>query len=298
LVSQVRLRHSLAVCYRRGRAFLAGDAAHVHGAAGGRGIDTGLEDAVNLGWKLHLVLAGRAPDEFLDSYEHERRAFALSLLHVTDRLFSLLASPSPFISGLRNLALSSIGLRMIANSTSRARLLRFLLPLGLGYAESPVVDEDRASADHEFRSGPGKGARAPDGPVLLRGGALSSLFSCVAGKTHHLLLFGGPDSDSLVPLIEAEKRLPRGYRELFRTHFVVGRDPLDAGETPSVYLDSCGLLHRRYGMRRSGLYFLRPDGYVAYRCPRLDVNGFVAYLAEVFARRLVSPLPMRAREAQ
>ena len=67
-LSHFRLHHRQAPRYRAGRAFLAGDAAHIHSPVGGQGMNTGVQDALNLGWKLALVARGSAPAELLDSY--------------------------------------------------------------------------------------------------------------------------------------------------------------------------------------------------------------------------------------
>ena len=72
--------HRVTEHFRKGRAFLLGDAAHIHSPAGGQGMNTGIGDAINLAWKLHAVVAGRAPDALLDSYELERIAFARRLV--------------------------------------------------------------------------------------------------------------------------------------------------------------------------------------------------------------------------
>src|SRR5690606_31048678 len=71
-MTNFRLHHKVAAEYRRGRVFLAGDAAHIHSPAGGQGMNTGIQDAVNLGWKLAQVVRGRAGDDLLDTYEPER----------------------------------------------------------------------------------------------------------------------------------------------------------------------------------------------------------------------------------
>jgi 2-polyprenyl-6-methoxyphenol hydroxylase-like FAD-dependent oxidoreductase len=75
------VHHRVAEHFRRGRAFLLGDAAHIHSPAGGQGMNTGIGDAINLAWKLAAVLAGRAADKLLDSYEAERIGFARRLAH-------------------------------------------------------------------------------------------------------------------------------------------------------------------------------------------------------------------------
>jgi 2-polyprenyl-6-methoxyphenol hydroxylase-like FAD-dependent oxidoreductase len=85
--SVYRVHHRVAERFRDGRVFLSGDAGHVHSPAGGQGMNTGIGDAVNLAWKLAAVVGGRADPVLLDSYEPERRPFALSLVRTTDRVF-------------------------------------------------------------------------------------------------------------------------------------------------------------------------------------------------------------------
>src|SRR5882724_10686826 len=86
--STYHVHHRVAEHFRKGRAFLLGDAAHIHSPAGGQGMNTGIGDAINLAWKLAAVLAGRAPEGVLDTYEAERIGFARRLVATTDRVFS------------------------------------------------------------------------------------------------------------------------------------------------------------------------------------------------------------------
>ena len=86
--STYHVHHRVAQHFRKGRAFLVGDAAHVHSPAGGQGMNTGIGDAINLAWKLAAVLKGRALDDLLDSYEAERIGFARRLVATTDRAFT------------------------------------------------------------------------------------------------------------------------------------------------------------------------------------------------------------------
>jgi 2-polyprenyl-6-methoxyphenol hydroxylase-like FAD-dependent oxidoreductase len=86
--STYHVHHRVTQHFRKGRAFLVGDAAHIHSPAGGQGMNTGIGDAINLAWKLAEVVAGRADDMLLDSYESERIGFARRLVSTTDRVFS------------------------------------------------------------------------------------------------------------------------------------------------------------------------------------------------------------------
>ncbi len=87
-----RVHHRVSSGFRRGRAFLAGDAGHIHSPAGGQGMNTGIGDAINLGWKLAHVINGKASAAVLDTYETERIAFARTLVASTDRAFRALVA--------------------------------------------------------------------------------------------------------------------------------------------------------------------------------------------------------------
>src|SRR5262249_29471915 len=86
--STYRVHHRVADRFREGRAFIAGDAAHIHSPVGGQGMNTGIGDAVNLAWKIADVVHARAHPSMLDSYEPERIAFARRLVATTDRVFT------------------------------------------------------------------------------------------------------------------------------------------------------------------------------------------------------------------
>ncbi len=99
--STYHVHHRVTDRYKRGRAFIVGDAAHIHSPAGGQGMNTGIGDAINLAWKLAAVMKQNAPDSLLDSYEAERRAFALKLVETTDRMFSFVSSDGNFAEFMR-----------------------------------------------------------------------------------------------------------------------------------------------------------------------------------------------------
>ena len=90
--STYRVHHRVTEHFRKSRAFVLGDAAHIHSPAGGQGMNTGIGDAINLAWKLAAVLSGYAPDRLLDSYEAERIGFARRLVGTTDRIFTFATS--------------------------------------------------------------------------------------------------------------------------------------------------------------------------------------------------------------
>jgi len=286
-LARFRLHHRGVDSYRAGRAFVAGDAAHIHSPVGGQGMNTGIQDAYNLGWKLALVIQGRAPDSFLDSYHEERHPIGQRLLRTTDRMFSIVATRNPLLITLRNFLLPRILPRVMRNRSRRARAFRFVSQLGIKYPDSPIVNEESRGADRPFRGGPAAGYRAPDGPLRLAGGGREvSLFSRLRGTSHHLLLFGSRDpvSDGWSETFYAELRnLIAEYEGLLDPHLILAREPARAGTETPVYVDELGLVRERYGLKGAGCYLIRPDGYVAFRAPGPDLRSVRAYLQRVFA---------------
>ncbi|MCX5192534.1 FAD-dependent oxidoreductase [Streptomyces sp. NBC_00249] len=131
--SDFRPRAALADRFRQGRAFLVGDAAHIHSPAGGQGLNTSVQDAYNLGWKLAAVLRGGAPAALLDSYEEERRPVAAEMLGLSTRIHR--------------------------GESRRGAATR---QLGLGYRHSSLAVETRTGLPEDALRA---GDRAPDGTL-------------------------------------------------------------------------------------------------------------------------------------
>ena len=129
--SRFRVSHKLAARFREGAVFLCGDAAHVHSPAGGQGMNTGIQDAANLAWKLALVLRKRAHVSLVDSYERERRPVARKVVSTTDRLTRLATLRSPVARRLRNAGLPLAG-----------RIRRLPKMLATNLAELDIVYRD------------------------------------------------------------------------------------------------------------------------------------------------------------
>ena len=132
------MHHRVADHYRTGRALLLGDAAHVHSPAGGQGMNTGIGDAINLAWKLAHVLRGRAPDTLIDSYETERKAFALKLVETTDRVFSFVTADGGFADFVRTRIARLFASAAYGIEPVRAFMFRVLSQTGIEYRDSPL----------------------------------------------------------------------------------------------------------------------------------------------------------------
>jgi 2-polyprenyl-6-methoxyphenol hydroxylase-like FAD-dependent oxidoreductase len=161
----------LASAYRRGNLFIAGDAAHIHTPAGGQGMSVGLQDAMNLGWKLAAVLKGEAPDALLDTYEAERRPVGARLAGATLAQMALLTKFDPAHLSLRT-QLS----QMLEIPELNRKLAGALSGFGTTYPASEM-----------FKEGPGVGERVPDHAVIFADGVPAGIHSCLNdGKWLHL----------------------------------------------------------------------------------------------------------------
>lgn len=170
--------------YRRGRVLLAGDAVHVHSPAGGQGMNTGIGDAVNLGWKLALVVSGRAGCQLLDTYGQERAPAAASVLRLTHSLVALAAMSHPAHRAVRD-ALVPVAGRL---APVQRRAVRWLGQTAISYRGSELAVGGR-------RLGPRPGDRAPDVPITTPDGR-DRLHALLRSGKHVLLLY---DSTAALP---------------------------------------------------------------------------------------------------
>jgi hypothetical protein len=195
-----RLHHRQAVRYRAGRVFLAGDAAHVHSPAGAQGMNTGIQDACNLGWKLALVDRGLADAALLDSYESERWPIGRFVLRFTDRATAIATSHDPVVRLVRTEVAPRLAPLVLRLSRVRAFGFRTLSQLRVHYRGSPAVHEGQPA----LRRGPRAGDRLPDARVVDQGRECW-LQEALATPAYHLLLCGPADgwnSDQLAGLGE------------------------------------------------------------------------------------------------
>jgi 2-polyprenyl-6-methoxyphenol hydroxylase-like FAD-dependent oxidoreductase len=183
-LSHFRINERKIKDYRHGRIFLAGDAAHIHSPAGGQGMNTGMQDAFNLAWKLALVHGGKAAPALLDSYSTERSAIGDQVLSSTGRMTRVALLHNPLLRELRDLAAGTLS-RLPA---IQQRLVDQLTELDLHYAHSPL-----SVTSHGASKQPAAGARAPD--VALGATRLNGLL----GGGRFVLLSVGVTSPAVPP---------------------------------------------------------------------------------------------------
>jgi hypothetical protein len=270
-LTHFRLHHRQARRYRSGRVFLAGDAAHIHSPVGAQGMNTGMQDAWNLGWKLALVALGRAHQKLLDTYEEERWPVGRNLLMYTDRAFSLFTrvmSAGAVAAWIRRRVVARVLPLVFRWARLRATVFRFVSELAISYRRSRTVAEGRP----KLRSGPRAGDRLPDARVQ-RDGRVTFLQQELSNTSFQLLLCGPVerwDAMSIRTLLDEHGRLLE-VRHLAR-----------AADGPDVLMDAEGEAMERLGLRDSSdvaQYLVRPDGYVAFRCGGRDLGAVGEYLA-------------------
>lgn len=138
--STYHVHHRVASRFRNGRAFLVGDAAHIHSPVGGQGMNTGIGDAVNLAWKLASVVLGSAPERLLDSYEPERIAFARRLVATTDRAFTIATRDGPIARFVRLRVVPLVAPVLSHLPPLRRFMFRTISQTSIRYPDSPLSE--------------------------------------------------------------------------------------------------------------------------------------------------------------
>lgn len=242
-MTNFRLHLRAADRYRAGRVFLAGDAAHIHSPAGAQGMNTGIQDAVNLGWKLAHALAGVADPALLDSYETERAPIGRLVLRFTDRAFTAATSTNPVVRFARTRIAPTVLPIATKIKPGRAYVFRGVAQLAIHYRKSPLSTTGPDSPRH----GPKAGDRLPDAQ-LVHDGRSTTVHELTAAPGWHLLLAGTGDVS------------PTPTRGL-HVHRI--RDATAA---------------RRSGIT-SAVCLIRPDGHIGYRSGASGVSGLASYIA-------------------
>jgi 2-polyprenyl-6-methoxyphenol hydroxylase-like FAD-dependent oxidoreductase len=259
-----RLHHRHAARYRAGRVFVAGDAAHVHSPAGAQGMNTGIQEAWNLGWKLALVAKGIADEGLLETYEIERQPIGRFVLRFTDRAARIATSESRTLRLLRTELVPRLAPLVLRSSSARAYGFRTLAQLRIQYRHSPAVQE----GEPVLKRGPKAGDRLPDAPVA-RDGQTGWLQDAVATPGFHILLCGPTVGWDAVHLAALQER----YGGLVSVHRLVPE------AVPGVLHDRDGQAFTRLGVDGAAQFLVRPDGYIAYRSGGTELGGLDRYLA-------------------
>ena len=252
-LTRYRLHRRGVPTYRAGRVFVAGDAAHIHSPVGAQGMNTGIQDAYNLGWKLGLVVRGDAHASILDSYHDERHPVGQLLLTRTDQVFGILAGGGRMARTLRRL-MPAIGARLLGVPFVARRLALFVSQTRIRYAHSALAREGPNAAALPS-SAPRAGDRLPDFP-LETGEWLHDL---VRGPQYAVLCVGGA---TLAPMETLAHEVEEEYAETVRM----------------VYLTTSGPLVQLAGAA-GAVYLVRPDKHIGFRTTATNAVTMIPALA-------------------
>jgi 2-polyprenyl-6-methoxyphenol hydroxylase-like FAD-dependent oxidoreductase len=251
--STYRIHHRRAERFRDRRCFLLGDAAHIHSPVGAQGMNTGLQDAYNLGWKLALVVSGKADAALLDSYAAERIPVARRLLSTTDKAFSVVVSDARLAGLLRTRVLARLAALAMRNERIRRLVFRTISQTGIAYRDSPLSKMLPGLPDSAPRSGdrfPWLHLKlSPDGPA-------EDLYQRLDDTRFALLMIGqAAPAGGLADL-----------GDLLRIHEVYADSTSDR-ELARAHIPS------------PAFYLLRPDGHVGLAGAELDAAAVKRYVS-------------------
>jgi 2-polyprenyl-6-methoxyphenol hydroxylase-like FAD-dependent oxidoreductase len=291
-ISVFRVSSRVAGALRKGRVFIVGDAAHIHSPESGQGMNAGVQDAINLAWKLAAVIRGGASPALLDSYEAERLPVIRAIVGATEFAQRAISLDSPTWIALRDLAADALGrLRPM-----RKMLTEAFTATAYHYRDSAIVAQSgQPPADYlgaiasggpfpgvaqhlAYRAAPAPGDWAPEATGLVRpDGSETSLHGLMANDLRSIVVvLGGAD-----PSPGDLERLTR-LVELMRTAFGDLVDPclVTREAAPGALCDRDGLLHARYGAKYECLFLIRPDGFIGFRSQPALEAPLRRYLAD------------------
>lgn len=285
--------------YRVGHVFVAGDAAHIHSPVGGQGMNTGMQDAYNLGWKLAMVARGDAAESLLDSYQEERHPIGQQLLKGTDVATKLAFLRNPVAKQIRN--------HMVSFLSQQDAFVQRLRSVGtmtaVNYRNSPIVAEYRDMADvkltagaeterpslpawMEFARAPLPGDHVPDVVLTNESGEMVRLYDAIRGAKHNLLLFDGkPTEEGYRNMEEIAKAVGQRFGNLVECHLIVSGDKVPASLkfAGQVYLDAEQTAHNLFGASAEAQYLIRPDYYIGFRSQPAMLDPLEKHLQKVWS---------------
>lgn len=238
-----------------GRCFLAGDAAHIHSPAGAQGMNTGIQDAYNLAWKLGLVLKGEAYERILDTYNEERLENAKRLLATTDRLFQLGAGSDWLLGFIRTTIFPSLAKYVLDFDAVKKIIFPLISQIGINYRNCTLSAH---GGDEEFEIKAGD--RMPYFSVEGK-----SIYDKLHAPKFHLLTFAAEQSAYQTTSGDIESELAR----LVDYHCV----PLD----PHIA--------EVFGTNKPFNVLLRPDNYIGFISRKTSLDELKVYLNEFVGYR-------------
>lgn len=237
--------------YRHHRIFFAGDAAHVHSPAGGQGMNTGIQDAYNLAWKLALVIQKKAKTILLDTYQAERYPVGKNVLRETTLLTNVMTVRNRFLRWLRDFVIAFA----LKQQKIRKKFASTMTLLTIKYNDNLLVQDYL-----RHQSGPPAGTRMLDVKYDYQ-----RLFDLVRGTQFVLLLFSGISREfNIFQFLQLQSSLKVQYKDLIKCVFINAIGEFPEWEGATVF-DALKQVHQSYGVSKPSLYLIRPDKYIGFR---------------------------------
>ncbi|HSI24227.1 MAG TPA: FAD-dependent monooxygenase, partial [Methylotenera sp.] len=229
------------------RCFLAGDSAHVHTPAGGQGMNTGIQDAYNLAWKLAFVLHNKADTTILESYNQERLKNAKHLTQSTDRMFNLVSSSGWLVKFIRTIVMPAAAKYIINLKAVRNRFFPFISQIGINYRESMLSEHD---GDQTFKIKAGDRM-----PYYLIDGA--SVYDKLHEAKFHLLVFTN-NAQTIKEKIGSQFEHILDYQILSLSEDVI----------------------KIFGTDKAFIILLRPDNHIGFISTEVSYDKIATYLKQ------------------
>jgi 2-polyprenyl-6-methoxyphenol hydroxylase-like FAD-dependent oxidoreductase len=261
-------------CYVHQRVLLVGDAAHIHSPLAAQGMNTGIQDALNLAWKLSLIVQGRAPTRLLESYHIERAKVGARLLQTDALLTSLTSLHHPLATAIRD----RIAPYLVRYPQTQQLIVSAAAGLRVSYRHGPLVFDYRSEKGIPASSAVKVGDRAPNG--LLFSGRQPSpgqLYDLLTGTGHALLIFTTQQAEERIREVQSVLADWQEFLEVFPI-----RRLATPGEGEHRWFDPDGALAERYGIADEGLVLIRPDGYIGFRSQPIAAATLHHYLSTHF----------------
>ena len=261
-------------CYVHQRVIFAGDAAHIHSPLGAQGMNTGMQDALNLAWKLALVAQGSAPMRLLESYQIERARVGARLLHDDALLTGQAFLHHPLLTATRD----RVACRLMQHPQMQRYVTRTASALRISYRHAPLAYDAYNKKVKTPSCAANVGDRAPNGLLITSAQAAPcQLYDLLTGTGHALLIFTSQGDKGRRSELQAVLADWHALMEVFP----IRRFPSDDADEQTWY-DPDGALARRYGIVDEGLVLIRPDGYISFRCRPIAGAPLQRYLRTHF----------------
>jgi hypothetical protein len=249
---------------RQSSIFFAGDAAHIHSPAGGQGMNTGLQDAFNLAWKLALVIKGKGKLNLLESYQSERYPIVKNIVTQTDFYTNKFLFGKSFMSDLRKFSS-----KISKQPKFTKKITMDLTQLNIHYKNSPIIQYSSNPED----TSPKIGERL----VNVSIDESKTLYDYLRNSLHNILIFCGnaKSEESLLKIRDLNNKIGKQFPDLIKT-LVISLSRLN--DVDNLIYDSTGQAHQKYCINEPSIYIIRPDNYICFYSKNIDSSSIDHFL--------------------